>query len=388
VFHLKAPFGGFDYFAMLPATMPVPKAKDTGTKYKEHVVSSGPYMFESNNLGKNFTLVHNPNWDAASDPNRKQLVDKIEVALNVNADDIDNRLLSGDLDVGVEGTGLQPTGQGKVLADQSLKQNADTASLARLWYSVINSDVAPLDNIHCRKAVVLAADHEGYQRAYGGNTGGDIATSMLPPQIPGAPKVDPFNFLAHKNGDVDAAKAELQQCGKPDGFETNMSYRAERPKEKATAESMQQALAKVGIKLTLKPFPAGDYFKLYAGKPDYAKNNKLGIMTTGWGADWPDGFGFLQQIVDSRVIRAAGGNTNLGIKIPEVDALLDKALATTDTAARNPIWGDIDKKVMENAMVIPGVWAKVLLYRPKTLANVYVNDGLGGYYDFAWLSKA
>src|SRR5262249_40861283 len=130
------------------------------------------------------------------------------------------------------------------------------------------------------------------------------------------------------------------------------------------------------------------YFKLYAGKPDYAKNNKLGIMIMGWGADWPDGFGFLQQIVDSRVIRASGGNTNLGIKLPEVDALLDKALATTDTEARNPIWRDIDKKVMENAMVIPGVWAKVLLYRPKTLTNVYVNDGLGGFYDFAWMGKA
>jgi hypothetical protein len=30
-----------------------------------------------------------------------------------------------------------------------------------------------------------------------------------------------------------------------------MAYRAERPKEKAVAESMQQSLAKVGIKLTL-----------------------------------------------------------------------------------------------------------------------------------------
>ena len=46
-----------------------------------------------------------------------------------------------------------------------------------------------------------------------------------------------------------------------------MAYRAERPKEKATAESLQQSLARVGIKLTLKPYPQGDYFSLYAGKP-------------------------------------------------------------------------------------------------------------------------
>jgi hypothetical protein len=27
----------------------------------------------------------------------------------------------------------------------------------------------------------------------------------------------------------------------------------------------------------------------------------------------------------------------------------------------------------------------VLLYRPSTLTNVFVNDGLGGYYDFVQL---
>ena len=60
VFHLNKAFSGFDYFAQLPATAPVPQAKDTGTKYKEHVISTGPYMFESNDAGKQFTLVAQP----------------------------------------------------------------------------------------------------------------------------------------------------------------------------------------------------------------------------------------------------------------------------------------------------------------------------------------
>jgi len=385
VFHLKQPFSGFDYFAMLPSTIPVPVAKDTGIKYKEHPVSSGPYMFDTYQLGKTLALKRNPNWDASTDPHRKALPDRIEVALNTNADDTDNRLLAGSLDVAVEGTGVQAAAQGKILADESLKKNADTASLARLWFSVLNPDVAPLDNIHCRKAILYGADHSGYQRAYGGDTGGDIATNLMPPQVPGARKVDLYSFESKKTGDVDKAKDELKQCGKPDGFEINISYRGDRPKEQATSESLQQSLAKVGIKLTLKPYPASDYTKLYAGKPDYAKANNLGIIVYGWGADWLDGFGFLQQIVDSRVIRPQGGNTNLGIKIPEVDALLDKAQVTTDSAAREKIWGDIDQKVMENASALPGVWSKVLLYRPPNLTNVFVNQGLGGFYDYTAL---
>ncbi len=377
VFKLKQSFSGFDYFAQLPATMPVPQAKDTGTKYKEHVVSTGPYMFKTNDLGKSFTLVRNPNWDQATDPNRKPLPDGYEVALNVNSDDIDNRLQSGDLDVAVEGTGVGPSAQGKILADQTLKANTDAANTTRLWFSVLNSDVAPLDNIHCRNAVEYAMDKTGYQRAYGGNTGGEIATNLMPPVIPGAQQFNPFPS-ADNTGDIAKAKDELTQCGQPSGFATSISYRAERPKEKATAEAFQQSLARVGITLTIKPFPLADYTKLYAGKPDFAKANGLGIIVYGWGADWPDGYGFLAQLVDSRVIRAAG-NTNLGIKDPEVDAMLDKALITTDTPAREKIWVDMDKKVMSDAFVVPGIWAKGLLYRPPNLTNVFVSDGQSMY---------
>ncbi|NMH79791.1 ABC transporter substrate-binding protein [Pseudonocardia xinjiangensis] len=374
VFHLKQPFSGFDYFAQMPSTAPVPVAKDTGSKYKEHVVSTGPYMFDTNDLGKSFTMKRNPNWDQATDPNRKPLPDRIEVALNVNSDDIDNRLQSGDLDVAIEGTGVGPAAQGKVLADQTLKANTDSAISARLWYTSINSDVAPLDNIHCRKAVEYAADKTGYQRAYGGATGGEIATNLLPPVIPGAEKFDTYPTPGNA-GDAAKAKDELAQCGQPNGFTTGISYRAERPKEKATAEALQQSLAKVGINLEVKPYPLGDYAKLYAGKPDFAKANSLGLNVFGWAADWPDGYGFLAQMVDSRAIRASGGNTNFGVKDPEVDAMLDKALVTTDTTAREKIWVDIDKKVMDDAYILPGIWSKGLLYRPPNLTNVFITDG-------------
>jgi peptide/nickel transport system substrate-binding protein len=378
VFKLKSPFSGFDYFAQLPSTIPVPAAKDTGSKYKEHVVSTGPYMFDTNELGKAFTLKRNPNWDPATDPNRPALPDRYEVTLNVNADDVDNRLQSGDLDVSIEGTGVQPAAQGKILADPTLKANTDSAVVARLWYTAINGDVAPLDNIECRKAVLYAVDKTGYQRAYGGATGGDIATNLLPPVIPGAQAFDTY-ATPNNQGDIDKAKQALQACGQPNGFKTSISYRAERPKEKATAESLQQSLARAGIQTDLKPYPLGDYLKLYAGKPDFAKSNGLGLMVYGWGADWPDGYGFLAQIVDSRVIRATGGNSNLSVKDPAVDALLDKALTTTDTTAREAIWVDIDKKVMDDAFVLPGIWAKGLLYRPKNLTNVFITDGFQMY---------
>ena len=242
----------------------MPQAKDTGANYKTQYVSSGPYMFKSYEAKKRYVLVRNPNYDPATDPDsgRLALPDEITVALGVDAADLDQRLQAGDIDVDLAGTGVQAQTQAKILANPTLLANTDDAPIARTWFTVLPDNVAPMDNIDCRKAVIYAYSPSGYQRAYGGETGGDIATSLLPPMIPGHVDYDPYQLKQNPDGNVTMAKQELAKCGKPNGFTTNMAFRSDRPKEKAMAESIQQSLAKVGITVNLKGYPSGDYFKL------------------------------------------------------------------------------------------------------------------------------
>ena len=378
VFHLNQPFAGFDYLAQLTQTMPVPQDKDKGAEYRNSIVSSGPYKFEDLQPGKGFKLVRNDQWDPATDPNRKALPDGYEVQLNVNADDIDQRLQTGDLHVDIAGTGVQPAAMSQVLSDPNKKTQVDNPTIARLWYTSINPTVKPLDNIECRKAIMYAMDHKSYQTAYGGEfAGGDIATTILPPQIPGYEQFDLYQ--AGETGDLDKAKEALEKCGQPDGFETSMAFRSDRPKEEATAEAFQQALDRVGIKLTLKGYPTATYFSENCGLPPFVVKNNLGLCTNGWGADWNDGFGFLSQIVDSRVIRETGGSSNTSVRIPEVDEMLDQAVNELDQAKREAMWSEIDRRVMEEAVVYPGVYAKSVLLRGQGLTNVFVNDSYGRY---------
>jgi peptide/nickel transport system substrate-binding protein len=339
-------------------------------------------MFTDYEVGKTFTLVRNPNWDAATDPNRKALPDEINVKVKQNQADIDNQLLAGTLDVDITGSGVGTETQGRILADPTLKANSDNPVGTLLWYLSVNPDAAPLDNVECRKAVHYATDKTSLQRAYGGTIGGDIATNILPPTISGAKQFSLYPPGKDNKGDLEKAKAALSACGQPNGFTTTMAFRSDRPKEKAVSEAMQQAMKRVGINLTLRGFPSGDYFKLYVGKPDYAKANNLGIITNGWGADWPDGFGFISQIVDSRTIRPSGGNYNLSVKNPAIDQMLDKAVVTQDKKARDALWVDVDRKVMEDATILPITWAKGLYYRPPNLTNVYFHPAFG-MYDYA-----
>ena len=97
-------------------------------------------------------------------------------------------------------------------------------------------------------------------------------------------------------------------------------------------------------------------------------------MVHSWGADWPDGFGFLSQIVDSRAIGHRRQLQPVGSR-SRGRCAVDKAVGTLDTTAREQIWVDVDKKVMDDAFVLPGIWVKGLFYRPPNLTNVFITDG-------------
>src|SRR5499427_1899593 len=114
VFHLKQPFADFNYVVAFPQTAPVPPGKDKGTNYQLHPLSTGPYKFASYQLNKQMTLVPNPQWNPSWNPQVKQLASKIIVNLNVNANDIDNRLLAGDIQVDQPGTGVQAAARARI----------------------------------------------------------------------------------------------------------------------------------------------------------------------------------------------------------------------------------------------------------------------------------
>nr|BFE80093.1 hypothetical protein GCM10020093_026940 [Planobispora longispora] len=125
VFKLKKPFSEFDFLVANPQSAPVPQAKDTGLEYEKTVASTGPYKIESYEVGKQFNLVKNENWDPATDTTRKQLPDRIEVQMKQSGEDIDQRLLAGQIHVDLGGTGVQPAARAKIVADAKLKDSTD-----------------------------------------------------------------------------------------------------------------------------------------------------------------------------------------------------------------------------------------------------------------------
>lgn len=379
VFHLKQAFQEFDYLVSAPQTAPVPQAKDNGVDYVKNIVSSGSYQFQSYQDGKQAVLVRNKNWDPKTDPLRKQLPDKIVVNLKVNAETIDKDVQAGDaIDLG--GTGVQAATQAQVLTDASKKANTDNTYGGRLVYMAINTKLKPFDNVACRKAVEYAIDKVSVQTAEGGPIRGDVATTVLPPDIPGYSKADVYATTGNK-GDVAKAKEQLKACGKT-SINTNITARSDRPQEIDAATAIINSLKKVGINATLKQYPSGKYFTDYAGVPNFDNKQNVGLMMMQWGADWPSGYGFLQQILNGQAI-SQSGNTNLSqYDNKTVNGLLEKAIGTQDDAERNSIYTQIDKQTMDDAALVPLTYFKVLLARPTTFTNLVSTAAFSGQYDY------
>jgi peptide/nickel transport system substrate-binding protein len=379
VFQLNQPFADFNYVVAFPQTAPVPPSKDTGANYQKHPLSTGPYKFASYQLNKQYTLVPNPQWNPSWNPQVKQLASKVIVNLNVNANDIDSRLLAGDISVDQAGSGVQAAARAKILSNPTLKANSDDPVTGFMWFYYINSKVPPLNNIHCRMAVEYAANKTNLQTAYGGPYGGSIASTSMPPTVLGYQSFDLYHALSKPGGDIPAAKEQLKLCGHPNGFTTNIAYRSDRPREVASSQALQASLSAVGIKTTLKGYTAANYYSNFAGVPTYVHSHDLGLLAGGWGPDWPAGYGWGWALWDGKSIVPAG-NTNIGeLNDPQVNKWFLQMEQASSQAQRNAITHQIDMQVMKDAVVLPAVYSKALLYRGPNLANVNVNSYYGMY---------
>jgi len=384
VFKLKAANANFPYELSLPGGAPVPQARDTGAKYALAPASSGPYKFESIQPGKGATLVRNTNWDPATDPNRKALPDKITLTITTNAEDMDSRLTAGTADLDASQSGVSTQARTQILRDEKLKSTAYNPNNGFIRFGAISSKVAPFDNIECRKAVIYASDPTSLQTARGGPiAGGDIGTNMLPPNLLGTdPKYDPYG-RAQGKPQVDKAKAALQACGKPTGFDTKIAVRNNKPAEIATATALQAALKTVGINASIEQFD-GSQISTQFGSPNNVHKKGWGLMIYGWGADFPTGYGYLAPLAMGSFY-AQSGNVNLAeIQDPAVDALFNKGLAEKDAAAAAADYQAANVKVMEGYYYLPFVFDKALNYYNPRLTNVYFHQGLA-MVDFASL---
>ncbi|WP_329137779.1 ABC transporter substrate-binding protein [Streptomyces sp. NBC_00670] len=378
VFHLNKPEGEFPYLATQTQFAPVPKAKDTGTKYEEHPVSSGPYKVVKNeNDGERLTLERNTHWSAATDAERKAYPDRIDVRSGLDSSVINQRLSASqgaDAAAVTTDTNLGPAELAKVSGDKKLAARVGTGHFGYTDYLAFNPKVKPFDDPKVRQAVAYAVDRSSVVNAAGGSALAEPATTFLPDQKSFGHT--PYDlFPAGKSGNAAKAKELLKEAGHPDGLTITLTHSNAKDFETSPeiATAVQDALKKAGFTVRLQGLEDNDY-------SDRIQDTKTepGLFLAHWGADWPSGGPFLAPIFDGRQIVKDGANFNSGfLNDTAVNSEIDAINKLTDLDAAAQRWGALDKKIAEQALVVPLFHPVYKRLYGEDVKNVVISDWTG-----------
>ncbi|MDH6701406.1 ABC transporter substrate-binding protein [Streptomyces sp. MAA16] len=378
VFHLNKPEGEFPYLATQTQFTPVPKAKDTGTKYEEHPVSSGPYKVVKNeNDGEHLVLERNPHWSAATDDQRKAYPDRIDVTSGLDSSVINQRLSASqgaDAAAVTTDTNLGPAELAKVTGDKALAARVGTGHFGYTNYIAFNPKVKPFDDPKVRQAISYAVDRSSVVNAAGGSALAEAATTFLPNQKSFG--YTPYDlFPAGASGNAAKAKELLKEAGHPDGITVTLTHSNSKDFETSPeiATALQDALKKAGITVKLQGLEENDY-------GDKIRNVKTepGFFLAHWGADWPSGGPFLAPIFDGRQIVKDGANFNTGLLNDEsVNDEIDSINKLTDLDEAAKRWGALDKKIAEQALTVPLFHPVYKRLYGKDVKNIVISDWTG-----------
>ncbi|MGI5530282.1 ABC transporter substrate-binding protein [Streptomyces syringium] len=379
VFKLRKSVGDFPYFATSTQFAPVPKAKDTGVKYAEHPVSSGPYKVVKNvGDGEQMVLERNTHWSEETDKERHAYPDRIEVKSGLSSAVINQRLSSGqgaDAAAVTTDTNLGPAELAQVTGDKKLAGRVGTGHFGYTNYLAFNPKAKPFDDPKVREAISYAINRTSVVNAAGGSSLAEPATTFLPNQKSfGFTPYD--HFPAGKTGNAAKAKELLKEAGHEDGLEITLTHSTAQDFETSPeiATAVQAALKEAGIKVKLEGLEINDY-----DEKTHSLDKQPGLFLAHWGADWPSGGPFLAPIFDGRqIVKEGAGNYNASrLDDSKVNDEIDAINKVTDHGAAAKRWGALDRRIGEQALTVPLFHPVYKRLYGKSVKNVVISDWTG-----------
>ena len=210
--------------------------------------------------------------------------------------------------------------------------------MANVWGLVMNTELAPFDNVHVRRAVAFAVDREGWKRARGGRL---VPTGQLIPRsLPGYIEDLPGEHRL----DLDKAREEMRLAGHPDGLDEEVTLLlGEGDVSRIYGELVQSDLARIGIRVKLRPLSFAAYLQ------ESATRNRSQMTFAGWNMDFPDPANFYEPLLHSKSISDERSQNRAFYSNPELDAILDEARAETDRDRRAELYRQAAQIVVDDA---------------------------------------
>ncbi|WP_433236232.1 ABC transporter substrate-binding protein [Streptosporangium sp. CA-135522] len=373
VFRLNRPVADFGSTVSMPFFAPVPKDREAGVAYDNRPFSSGPYKIEKFEPKKRIELVRNEHWDRSTDTVRKGLPDRIVIDLNLDPAVVDQRMIAGQGE-DADAVQFEPIGAAsvaQVLTDPTLKERLVVGESTNTRFLSLNTARKPLDQVKVRQAVAYALDKEALRTVRGGPVAGDIATTILPPSIPGHREEDPYP------SDLAKAKALLAEAGFASGVDLTLDTPAT-PSGKAQGEAVQASLGRVGIRVKINEISSSAFWST-VGNTDQQHD----LVIDGWTPDWTGASTYLPNVLDGRFIVKQGNQNRARYDSAEVNKRFDEIGVMTDAAAAATAYGELATRIMRDAPLVPFLWDKSAFLTGSNVIGAYGHVAYVGRVDLA-----
>ena len=225
-------------------------------------------------------------------------------------------------------------------------------------YLYFPNHVPPYDNAKVRLAINYALDKRSFLDAHKVTAGTAVASSVVPPGIPGfIPKA------SHYGRDLAKARELLAEAGYPGGkglppIELPVLPRnvySSDPGFVARNACLISCLKEVGIEVKLVEMEGGIDFDAPRFRDRAILRDKI------WYADFPDPDNFLRPLFHSQ-----GHMNTFGYKNRQVDKLLDQVWSETSYTKRNELYHKIEELILLDSPIIPTDYGRLrYLLRPN-----------------------
>lgn len=378
VFHLTKRWETFPYYTSFSQMSPIPQDRDTQGSYGENPLASGPYMFDTYRKSRSLKLKKNENWDASTDPARRQLVDAFDFTFGAEVVATQQGILTGNGD-DASTLNTDPLDSSLVnrVTTQAPKQLVTGADPCVTFFNLDTRKI-PLD---VRRAIALAYPYDPVRRAGGDSSlSYSPATSYMAPQVPGFTQHDPVNGMKGVGGgDPAAAKALLDKAGKL-GFDLSYYYINDDRQQTQINAALRQRLEAAGFQVRDIGVSKNDIRKKRSQTDGRIANTWTG--PTGWCYDWPSGDSVYPPIFSSA---AASSGQSVGFLS---DVALDKEMeriSALPVTEQGPQWSQFDEKLARDYLPsVPISYGKANYLFGTKVHNV-VNDPNRGWPDMAQL---
>jgi len=346
-FHLSQPYGPFlaaliKFYIMnkdqvMEHTKYPGKYGDFGDYGEEwvgtHSAGSGPYMVKEFIVTDYLLMERNPYYSFYIAPHAPELV---QIIGNIEPATVQTMMRRRDLEIS---DFWQPIESFDIL-DSIPYVDIVSFPVARAGFFEINAAKPPTDDVHFRKAICWAFD---YETALGLFPGSVQPRGPVPHIVPGW---NPNTFQYHR--DLGRAREELAQskyADQLDQYPVEIEYWMPNANNERLALLLQANLAEIGIKSFLSPEPVARALDRAA-----SKETTPHIMFFEIACEYPEAGAILDLHLHSRN-QGRYENTHW-LEDPELDTLIDRALATVDDEERFRLYYEIQERAVDLALDI------------------------------------